>query len=229
MLKIRTVTNLQQGSLSPIRVKGCLCLRKWTFLNSLHKRAETAKWAPFCSIKRPGERKRAVRARWAEARQNEAAAISSSGEGDNFMVIWTSPEGFFSFSAQAHRSRWCGSSGSTLIQSCSTYLVIHLTHSLANVLSRLSCQERQLLAATGARHESCCVLLILGVCRALECGRLLTTPMWMSSHYTIRYTIPQVFSDQPYYCRKQKKPHTWGTWNLHLRVGSHDVQVMEQV
>ncbi len=46
-----------------------------------------------------------MQGRRAEARRSEAAAISSSVEGDNFMVIWTSPEGFFSFSAQAHRSR----------------------------------------------------------------------------------------------------------------------------
>lgn len=151
MLKIHAECDQSAtGPLVPKERQGVLMPSEMNFLKLTSQTRWNCKVVWFCSLKRPEERKRVVQGRRAEARRSEAAAISSSGEGDNFMVIWTSPEGFFSFSAQAHRSRWCGSLGSTLIQSCSTYLVIHLTHSLANILSRLPCQERQLLAEAQA-------------------------------------------------------------------------------
>lgn len=150
MLKIHAECDQSAtGLLVPKERQGVLMPSDLNFLKLTSQTRWNCKVVRFCSLKRPEERKWVVQGRRAEARQNEAAAISSSGEGDNFMVIWTSPEGFFSFLHKL-RSRWCGNLGSTLIQSCSTYLVIHLTRSLANAPSRLSCQERQLLAVTQA-------------------------------------------------------------------------------
>lgn len=91
-----------------------------------------------CSVPRPREKEGGggvwVGGLWvlcAERSGETAAAISVSGERDNFMPIWKSPEGLFSLVAhsRAHRNRWCGD-GSAVIPACSTSLERSLLLSL---------------------------------------------------------------------------------------------------